>query len=230
MPHRSRNCTFDVSERTTRMQRWQLLLNQFDYVIRHIPGSENTVADHLSRCFIIKENLHSKYMNLVKECTNTESSEDKDENYRSRIQGANEKYFLESVHIISEHRGVITLYNIIKGYFYILNFTQKIKEVTETCRTCMRYKVNVKKLKSKHQMTANSVGERSSSDIFGPFSLEEFTEEYENHKGFVLSITDVYSRYSKVRFCYSVTGRTIMDFIEERKTEFPNPKGLISDN
>lgn len=44
-----RNLMFIARSQTPKVVRWRLLLREFDYEIRHIPGKDNTIADALSR-------------------------------------------------------------------------------------------------------------------------------------------------------------------------------------
>lgn len=48
-----RNLMFMRKSTAGKVIRWRLRLSEFNFVVRHIPGAENTVADCLSRCFAI---------------------------------------------------------------------------------------------------------------------------------------------------------------------------------
>jgi putative transposase len=50
----NKNLTFN-QEQTSRIQRWKLQIEEFDYELEHIPGQKNTIADLLSRLFSIRE-------------------------------------------------------------------------------------------------------------------------------------------------------------------------------
>ena len=47
-----RNLTFIMKATEGRVYRWKIYLQQFDYLVTHIPGVDNVVADGLSRCVL----------------------------------------------------------------------------------------------------------------------------------------------------------------------------------
>ncbi|KAF9761098.1 Retrovirus-related Pol polyprotein from transposon 17.6 [Nosema granulosis] len=49
------NITFLKDSTNSRVQRWRLLLEEFDYTLEHIKGTTNTAADHFSRCLIVRD-------------------------------------------------------------------------------------------------------------------------------------------------------------------------------
>lgn len=51
----SRNCVFENKKNTSRIARWKLIMNGYNYDIKHIDGNKNNVADALSRCYIATE-------------------------------------------------------------------------------------------------------------------------------------------------------------------------------
>lgn len=62
----NRNCNHDNKKITSRIQRWKLLMNEFSYSIFHIQGKNNSVADELSRCFLLKtKNKKEEFNQLV---------------------------------------------------------------------------------------------------------------------------------------------------------------------
>ena len=52
----NRNLSFDSCPENNRVQRWKLLLNEYNCNISHIPRSENNGADYLSKLLNMKSN------------------------------------------------------------------------------------------------------------------------------------------------------------------------------
>ncbi|KAG0439096.1 hypothetical protein DMUE_2668 [Dictyocoela muelleri] len=79
---------------------------------------------------------------------------------------------------------------------------------------------------------AFSLRDKLCSDIYGPFSLEDYKHdrESEKYKGYFLTITDVYSRFSRVIFAYSITGDLLIKEIVKRAMRFGMPRVYISYN
>ncbi|KAG0436308.1 Transposon Ty3-G Gag-Pol polyprotein [Dictyocoela muelleri] len=64
----NRNCTFP-KRISTRIERWKLLMNDFNYKLMFIKGKKNVISDNLSRCFISNQDITYKkklYFNEVK--------------------------------------------------------------------------------------------------------------------------------------------------------------------
>ncbi|GKT31850.1 hypothetical protein ADUPG1_002115, partial [Aduncisulcus paluster] len=47
-----RNLSFMLKSESAKVQRWRMAVMEFDFVIHHIKGKDNTVADTLSRCYV----------------------------------------------------------------------------------------------------------------------------------------------------------------------------------
>ncbi|MGL5900625.1 MAG: hypothetical protein ACRCZW_13385, partial [Lactobacillaceae bacterium] len=79
-------------------------------------------------------------------------------------------------------------------------------------------------------MIANHAGDLNSSDLFCPFYLEHFSQEFDGPEGSILALTNIYSRFSKVQFCHGITGKTIIEFLELWIVEFGKLSTFISDD
>ncbi|ORD99169.1 POL3 [Hepatospora eriocheir] len=67
----SRNLTFAGNLSGPRIQKWRLLLEEYDYITKHVPGSINNGPDLFSRLYLISEVNHISYQILrVIECKN----------------------------------------------------------------------------------------------------------------------------------------------------------------
>ncbi len=55
----SKNISLQKESNNARINRWNLVLGMYDTNIKHIPGKENIIADHLSRVYEVKSELQS---------------------------------------------------------------------------------------------------------------------------------------------------------------------------
>lgn len=125
------------------------------------------------------------------------------------------KYFILRVHKLSGHRGISTIYNNFKNYIQFKGIYQRIIAAIGKCEICIMYKLNSKKRLQNQPLTANYLGEKISSDVFGSFSLEEFRDNLGKNKGFLFTITDIYLRFTYVAICHEVTGETTFRKLED---------------
>ncbi|KAF9761106.1 Retrovirus-related Pol polyprotein from transposon 17.6 [Nosema granulosis] len=130
----SRNCVYDSKKTTTRIHRWKLLMNEFNYKIMHIKGQDNVIADQLSRCFLVESRVidHEAIVDRYA-IKKTDGSYATDQSNRICIDEKKAKDYLKEIHITSEHRGMSTIYNNIKDYIYLKNLPKLIKETVDTC-------------------------------------------------------------------------------------------------
>ncbi|MGL5899968.1 MAG: reverse transcriptase domain-containing protein, partial [Lactobacillaceae bacterium] len=230
----NKNCTFDSKKTTSRISRWKLLLNEFNYSILHLTGSENTVADKLSRCFVINENeKNDKLTKLIMETKMKNRNGDTLCDEKKRIVINPEMYdkFIKGVHILSGHRGMSTTYYIIKDFYHIRSIRKNIKKIIETCKTCLRIKCSsYRTVDRDNKILAAKRLERVSTDIYGPFGLENIKPYRTGERGYILSITDIYSRFTRLYFFKRVKTKEIIISFQKWISEFKSPKFVISDN
>ncbi|KAF9761156.1 Transposon Tf2-8 polyprotein [Nosema granulosis] len=199
-----RNCIFENKVISKRTERWKLILNEFDLTIRNIKETENNIADKLSRCFYVDTEKHTDLYMIVRGCLETE--EDtlvKDERNRYVVKENKEVEFVTKVHEWSVHARIYSLYNNnIKERYFIKNIKNTIEKVVKACEMCLRNKRCRKRKMKKYRITSNKLMEILSSDIFAPFDLLEYdkSSQVSGEKGFCLTITDVYSRFTVVKF------------------------------
>lgn len=51
---------FVLKSEVGRVARWRLFLQEFDFVVEHVPGKSNVIADGLSRCLVILDDAKQK--------------------------------------------------------------------------------------------------------------------------------------------------------------------------
>ncbi|WUR03048.1 DDI1-like protein [Vairimorpha necatrix] len=234
----SKNCTFENKKISNRLERWKVLLNEFNFEIFSIDGMKNNIADHLSRCYIISQGKadKQKYDEKVRSyCTYANNSMGvkdllKDNKQRIIISENKAKEFIKFIHEISEHCGEVIMYLNIKKHYWVHNIKRNITEVCHECRKCLINKERNKKKYSNVKIYSEIIFETISTDIYGPFSLEEFEGTYYSTKGFILTITDVFSRYTKIFFNEKIRSQEVIECLEVWQEHFTKPKKVVSDN
>ena len=72
--------------------------------------------------------------------------------------------------------------------------------------------------------------ERISTDIYGPFKLKDYDSNSLRETGYILSITDIYTRFSKLYFLEKISSNNVLEKIKTWFNKFTKPKYIISDN
>lgn len=200
----SRNCTFVNKQISKRTERWKLLLNEFDFTLKNIPGEQNNVADRLSRCFLVKtveKKLTLKEM-ISKNLEKMGNEFKRNENNKFIVKEDQKYEFVKKIHEFSVHAGMSCMYYNITPHYYFKRLKKTIKEVVRNCETCLRNKKNKARKTVNYHITSKRLGEVLCSDIFGPFELEEYGKpsHINGNRGFFLTITDVFSRITNIDF------------------------------
>ena len=154
----------------------------------------------------------------------------KDERQRMCIKENCENDFIKFIHEISEHCVRVIMYLNIKNIYKVKNIKWHIRDVCNKCEMCLLNKEINKKVHTNVSIKSRKPFEIISTDIFGPFELEGFGGEYVSNKGYLLTITDVYSRYTKVYFNEKIRSQEIISCLENWILNLGRPRKVISDN
>ncbi|KAF9761440.1 hypothetical protein NGRA_2646 [Nosema granulosis] len=79
-------------------------------------------------------------------------------------------------------------------------------------------------------MTASRPFERITTDIYGPFPITDFKSENLRETGYILTITDVFTRYTKLHFSERINADIVIKELESWCANFSKPEIMISDN
>jgi hypothetical protein len=165
--HKGLTWIFNVKDPSSRLLRWKLLLEQYDYEIKYKPGKQNANADGLSR-----------YPVLVVE------SKDLTPEKRNRI--------IKEMHSdpIGGHQGINRTVDRIKLYVSWPNMTTEVADYIKTCDVCQKMK-HSKENRCQLQITDTQAEpwKKVYVDIVGPFSCTE-----EGHK-YILTCQDNLSKF-----------------------------------
>ncbi|KAF9760669.1 Transposon Tf2-6 polyprotein [Nosema granulosis] len=229
----SRNCIFENKTISKRTERWKLMFNEFDLTIKNIKGTDNNIADKLSRCFLINEKETTNFFKQIEKMLKIENMvcvKDKSDKYVVREDKRHA--FIKKVHEFSIHAGITTMYYNIKDIYYVKNIKEIIEEVVKTCEKCLRCKKLSKTRTQKFRITSSKLMDTICSDIFGPFEMEEYDRSSRcyNEKGYLLTITDVYSRYTEVFNLRNVTAKELILQFQSWFKRHRKPRIIICDN
>ncbi|KAG0440307.1 Retrovirus-related Pol polyprotein from transposon 17.6 [Dictyocoela muelleri] len=201
----NRNSLFNPKDSNSRINRWREQLSEYSIDYQFISGKNNIIADKLSREF----NNHSNLINK---------------------SDMNDK--IVEIHNKHGHPGSLRT-------FKTINLKYKINlpyhRVVSTLKSCLGCRKNIDD-KSKFGKIAGILSseyplEVISSDIVGPFKNSIYNLNPHDSKFFLLTITDIFSRYSEVFYLKEINTKNIIS--KCFKIFFDNngiPKQLITDN
>ncbi|MGL5898737.1 MAG: hypothetical protein ACRCZW_03590, partial [Lactobacillaceae bacterium] len=139
-------------------------------------------------------------------------------------------YILKKLHDYSGHRGVTVLYNNLKNIIGMKNLFREIAKTINECQVCKKFKLYYGRKLGTAPISATKPFERISIDIFGPFNLQNYDHAGKKESGYILTITDIFSRYTRLYFNYKIDSKKIIEKLIEWRTLYGKPKCLISDN
>jgi hypothetical protein len=127
--HKGLTWIFNVKDHSSRLLRWRLLLEEYEFEIKYKPGKQNTNADSLSRYPVCT----LEQTELMKE-------------HKLRI--------LKEMHsdVVGGHRGISRTLERIKMHITWPNMQEHVIEFIQKCKVCQRMKQG-KELKLKLNIT-----------------------------------------------------------------------------
>lgn len=249
----SKNVTFVKEINSSRWQKWKLILEEFNYKIYHVVSAQNLIADFYSKnCSIkIPKLPNNMLIDLLKEIqrkakiTNekiislnlrSKTLKDDKDNPTELLVHKNEKIFIPNneqeetiklLHLLFKHPGINKLYNTIHRFIRFNNLKSIIRKESNKCIGCQRNKHRHEKIgKLTGFIYAKEPRQKVCTDILGPIIDPKLTN---NRRKYLLTITDVFSRYTKVYVLTDINSGTI---IKKFKLFFRDefiPKEIISD-
>lgn len=162
----------NLDPQTNRMQRWKLLLSEYDIKWKYIKGQDNTAADLLSRCCYSKSKENDQEMGTINQRT------PKDPNEEEKI--------ISKVHDLLCHPGTKTMEMAIRKYWKINRLRQKIMKLRTKCNQCQeRMRTTAKYGIIKGNIATTEPWKDISSDIYGPVETQDFEESETNSKFYI---------------------------------------------
>ncbi|KAG0442136.1 Transposon Tf2-9 polyprotein [Dictyocoela muelleri] len=230
------------SDLSKRVQRWKLLLEEFNYELKRIEGRKNIIADSISRIVMIRTCQKQCYWDQIddKKClikpkisqrTDKEDiSYNHDTKNRLKIPEELLPYYINKLHEDLAHPGSRKLYLTINKYICSKNLKEHIEDLTASCYKCQIAK-DIKMKLGKHfgYIYSEKPIEFISSDIFGPIKTKHFNTNIKNEYFYILTITDICSRFTRVFILKNIRTNTIIAKIKEWLSKYPKPSRFLSD-
>ncbi|KAG0439193.1 Transposon Tf2-6 polyprotein [Dictyocoela muelleri] len=228
----NKNLTFrgDISKR---INRWLLMLEEFDKSLQHLEADNNKEADILSRSYNINANLNeiiNTKLHKMKTLISTLIKLNKDE-----CEEDNKKLIKETLialHLLLSHPGKNKLYATIKNYIKINNLKRFIDEICKNCDKCLEEKsYKSTKVRTKFVTEPYNRSEIIAIDIKGPIKTIHFDTKRIKKETYIVAITDLFSRFTETSFIHNIHSSTICNVIENTCLKIhPVPKKCLTDN
>lgn len=215
------------TEITKRINRWKILLAEYDIEIKHTSGAANGAADYLSRLnAMIKKEIDEE--NPLSELLKKYQIKSEKVYFNSSKE---EKEFLKSSHLQLIHPGVNKHFKTIQNLVNIKKLKYKIAGINSSCITCNRNKHYKRKyVKTIGKYEAEKPFQKIAIDIKGPIPSHKFDTDLHTRSFFILVILDVYSRFVSTFFLKSIKTSDIIKGIKKAwLTKYELPMEILKD-
>lgn len=242
--------TLAKQDLSTRVARWILFLQEFNYVVEHRAGTKMAHVDALSRspvgvlCISVgnilprlksaqdKDNEIKTIKELLKKTSNYEDYNERQGILYKFLDGKELIVIPESMQteIIRDahekgHVGIKYTEKNIKDYYFIPKLRQKVEKIIANCVHCLL--VNHKKGKKEgllHPLHKEDIPLKTYHiDHIGPLE-----STHKNYK-YILVIIDAFTKFVWIYPTKTTTSTETIAKLETQKTVFGNPSQIISD-
>jgi len=200
--HKPLTWMFSVKDPSSRLLRWRLLLEEFDYTIQYKAGKKNVNADALSRNPVVM--------------TTMITSKEK------------QQKILQEMHDcpFGGHQGVQRTYDRLKLYVTWPGMFHDVEEYITNCKVCQKNKYTGPYIKAPFQETDTQFHpwDKLYLDIVGPLPITE-----EDHK-YILSCQDNLSKYLlAVPMMTQTVEEVALNFMRHIVLQYGIPGSLVTD-
>jgi hypothetical protein len=207
--HRPLTWIFSVKNPSSRLLRWRLKLEEYEYEVVYKKGSNNTNADTLSRIHV------------------AEGHTDSYDDISGLTEGERQKIFQEiRDKPIGGHLGMNRTYDKLKIFTSWPGMKQELEEYIRVCEICQKNKITQNKTEMPMKLTTTPevVWEKCALDIVGPL-----TQTLDGNR-YVLTFQDELSKYTLAIPIESQDAVTIAKvFVEEVILKFGIPQMILTD-
>ncbi|KAG0442750.1 Transposon Tf2-9 polyprotein [Dictyocoela muelleri] len=228
----NKNLTFK-GDMTKRINRWLLMLEEYDYKLIHINSESNSDADILSRAFKINTKTPNRSENIV----NTGKTLVSKINYliNENKNNKNEKFIekeLKELHEFLIHPGKNKMINTLRNYIKIRPIKKIILNICKNCTRCHEEKSYIKtQVRTKFVTEPYNRNEIIAVDIKGPIKTANFDTKIIKNETYIVAITDLFSRYTEISFIHDINSSTVCKAIEENWLKiYKTPTKCLTDN
>lgn len=202
--HKAITYLLKTKELKSRVMRWALLLQEFDFEIEYLRGPEN-FSDILSRAFQLNNIITRRQKEL------------------KLLDVENIEKILQRCHDGTGHGNSRTMKHYILKKYKWKNAAKEIDEYIKRCIPCqMNQKSNPRKFMT--SIKSNSINELWEMDMIGPIRGENYQTFW------LLSIIDVYSKRASVSILQSKSSDEVLNELKKEVGKWQMPKKILSDN
>ena len=216
--HKPLTWLFSVNDPGSRLIRWRLKLEEYDYVILHKAGKANANADALSRNVIATVNVPNK----------EEGEEEENKNVPIRIDNEEEREkIIYEYHDapIGGHQGIDRTLSRIRMKYTWPGITADVERYIARCEPCQKNKQKNKK-RAPLMITDTPQGpfEKCALDIVGPLTITD------NNNRYLLTFQDCLTKFSKAIPVPNQEANTIAkEFVQKIVLEHGIPDRILTD-
>lgn len=220
-----------------RVQRWKLILEEFNISINYQKEFDNIAADYLSRIhsisqkprkllcilntqeIIIEQKLHHKSLTQKNDWKYHITNQGRimtDSQDRTIVPASISNKVVKIIHEQLGHPGQTQLYLSIKPFLIIPNIKQTIQTCIQNCKSCQFNKIrktNYGELKG--NLHSSRPFQDIYIDIFGPIETKEYKEANWENKAYFLTIIDSCTRWPKIIPSKDIQSTTICKALEK---------------
>nr|GEW84057.1 reverse transcriptase domain-containing protein [Tanacetum cinerariifolium] len=218
---------FSKKDAKSRLFRWILLLQEFEFKVIDTKGAENYAADHLSRLENPYENIFDpKEINETFPLETLNKVAHHDQSTPWCVTGQEALDILEDCHSgpTEGHYGAnYTAKKVFDLGFYWITIYKDAFELVKHCDSCQRQG----KISQKDEMPQNSIQVCEIFDVWGI----DFMGPFPSSKGnkYILVAVDYLSKWVEAQALPTNDARVVVKFLKSLFSWFGTPKAIISD-
>ena len=127
------------------------------------------------------------------------------------------------------HPGGEKLFQILRPFWQNKDLKRTCYKIRRTCLSCLKAKPQNFTYRKVAGTIAAEKNEILSSDILGPYYSYEFKEKFETPKTFIITLTDILTRFTRLQLLEKIDSISIIPIFRSWSNEFGRPKKIISD-